>query len=131
MIQRLSAFLLITMIFSACTHFRGISPKQSSATVISPIFGVHVVLNRNAPPNADVIRSLGAKVTTLWLYPAPGGRFNVSQATQMVNWITEQTGGLKVYVHLMPNARSEAMGSGAFGDPELPEGGGGFSCPRI
>ncbi len=65
---------------------------------ISPIFAVHVVLNRNAPPNADVIRSLGARVTTLWLYPAPGGRFSVSRATQMVDWITEQTGGLNVYL---------------------------------
>ncbi len=92
-----------------------------------PIFGVHVVLAQNTP-DAAVIHALGARVTTLWLYPAPGGRFNVHQASQLVNLIKEQTGGLDVYVHLMPNARSEAMGAGV-GDPELPESGAGFALP--
>ncbi|MCM8803752.1 MAG: hypothetical protein NC833_00660, partial [Candidatus Omnitrophica bacterium] len=70
--------------------------------------------------------SLGARVTTLWLYPAPGGRFNVNRASQLVNMIKEQTGGLDIYVHLMPNARSKAKGES---DPELPEEEAGFTLP--
>lgn len=59
------------------------------AAPVSPIFGVHVVFARNTTPDAAVIRTLGARVTTLWLYPAPGGRFNVHQASQLVNLIKE------------------------------------------
>ncbi|MDQ7828694.1 MAG: hypothetical protein QN122_02395 [Armatimonadota bacterium] len=68
-------------------------------------------------------------MTTLWLYPAPGGRFNGHQASQLVNLVKERTGGLDVYVHLMPNARSEAVGAGGRGDPDLPERRGGFTLP--
>lgn len=96
---------------------------------VPPIFGVHVVFARHTTPDAAVIQSLGARVTTLWLYPAPGSRFNLNQASQLVDMIREQTGGLDIYVHLMPNARSEALGASGVSDPELPESGVGFTLP--
>ncbi len=80
-------------------------------------------------PDAEVIRSLGAKVTVLWLYPGPGSRLNVNNATELIDAIEKQTSGLEIYVHLMQNARSEAMGGSRTGDQELPESGGGFTLP--
>lgn len=132
------AFQQFIQLFCAPTATRHSSPAPLAAkathmpvttAVVSPVFGVHVNFSRKTMPDAAVIRSLGARVTTLWLYPAPGGRFNINQARRLVNMIQEQTGGMDIYIHLMPNARSEAMGATGVGDPELPKNGAGFTLP--
>ncbi len=108
--------------------------SPGSAVAVQPIFGVAGFV-RDTVPDAAVIRSLGARVTVLWLYPRAGSRFDVNYAIQFVNGIERQTGGLDIYVHLMPNARSEARGESGTGDPELPggpelpESGAGFTVP--
>jgi len=129
--------ILIIFIFVSLISRGGSSqPKQVETTPTSPVFSVGPIFGAQVvqkvavtPTSMDLIKNMGIKVTTLWIYPHQNGGFNAPAEAQRVDRLKEETGGLDVYVHIMPNTQSEAhnQSNTETGDPELP--GGGFKMP--
>lgn len=77
-----------------------------------PVWGAHVPYGSKrrmeVRPEGDLIRDLGIRATTVWLYPRPGGEFDVERSANLVRQVQAAAEGLAVYVQIMPNAKAEA-----------------------
>lgn len=102
-----------------------VSAAELSSTVW-PVWGAHLPYGSKKRvelrPDPEVIRDLGIRVTTVWLYPRRDGRFDVGSSVNLVKQAQTAGTGLDVYVHIMPNAKAEARQASGAG--RAPRGGG-------